>query len=126
MKIKRADFIAILFLFAAGVALSFVIFLPHTETGQAVEVRIDGVVKNTLPLSVDRTETITGSAGSNQLEIRDGVVYMTDADCHDKVCVRMHGISRSGQTIVCLPHKLVLAIVSPDSKVPELDAVTGQ
>ncbi len=51
---------------------------------------------------------------------------MKEADCPDKVCVGMRRISKSGETIVCLPHKLVIAIVNadPDSSVP--DAVTGK
>lgn len=126
MKINRADIVVILLLFVFGIVLSLVLFFPQKDSGQTVEVRIDGVVKDSLPLSSDRTETITSSSGINQLKIQDGVVYMTDADCHDKVCVRMNGISRPGQTIVCLPHKLVLAIVTSDGNAPELDAVTGQ
>lgn len=127
MKINRTDMILILLLFLFGIVISLMIYLPHTNSGNYVEVRIDGVTTDTYSLSENRTERIPcPNGGSNQFKIQDGVVYMTEADCPDKVCIDMHGISKSGETIVCLPHKLVLAIVRTDDESPELDAVTGQ
>lgn len=127
MKIKRTDMILILLLFLFGIALSLMIYLPHSDSGNYVEVRIDGVTTHTYPLSEDRLENIPcPNGGSNQMKIQNGVVYMTEADCPDKVCIGMRGISKSGETIVCLPHKLVLAIIRSDDESPELDAVTGK
>lgn len=130
MKVKRADIVFISFLILLGIGLSVGIYMPRTGSGSRVEVRIDGDTTASYLLASDHTETIfTPDGGSNTMQIRNGVAYMTAADCHDKVCVGMHGISKPGETIVCLPHKLVLAITDPDkdSEAPnEPDAVTGK
>lgn len=46
----------------------------------------------------------------NELVIEDGKAYLTYADCPDKICVKQGEISNEGETIVCLPHKLVIEI----------------
>lgn len=126
MKPKRTDIVLLLFLIIFGIGLSICVYLPHTDSGNYVEVRINGETRQTYPLSLNRTEKITcPDGGSNQFQIQDGIVYMTEADCHDKICVGMHEISNPGETIVCLPHKLVLAITGTRKDAPEPDAITG-
>lgn len=133
----KADKIFISILILIGLGLSAVIYFPRaTGSGSRVEVRIDGTAVTSYPLSSDRTETIScPDGGSNTLEIIDGAARMKEADCPDNVCVGMHRISKPGETIVCLPHKLVLAIVQAESdagspgsngnfSVP--DAITGR
>lgn len=127
MTIKRADKFFILFLILVGIGLGVGVYMPRTSSGGCVEVRIDGHAIASYPLSGDRTETIScPDGGSNTLEIKDGIAYMKAADCHDKICVGMNGISTPGETIVCLPHKLVLAIPDSESAPSEPDAVTGR
>lgn len=51
----------------------------------------------------------------NLLEIKDETIRMIDADCNDLVCVRSFGaISKPGETILCLPHKLIVEVRSTD------------
>lgn len=49
---------------------------------------------------------LADAGGTNTIRIEPGRVRMAAADCPDQICVRM-GWS-SGQTIVCLPHRVVL------------------
>lgn len=46
----------------------------------------------------------------NTVELSDGRIQIKSATCNDQVCVRTGFISRAGQTIVCLPHQLVIEI----------------
>ena len=57
-------------------------------------------------------------------EIKDGKVTMKEADCKDQICADHKAIEKSGETIVCLPHKVVIEIRSEDGKEQELDGVT--
>lgn len=50
----------------------------------------------------------------NICTIKDGIVSMTWADCPDQICVKTKEISKVGETIICLPHKVVLEIISED------------
>ncbi len=80
----------------------------------------------TYPLSENRTETIrTEDGGENTFYIEKNRVTMKEANCHDKICVNTRSISKNGETIVCLPHKLVLAIITEDSAPYVPDAVVG-
>ncbi len=46
----------------------------------------------------------------NKVVIAGGEVWMESADCPDKLCVEQGRISRSGQTIICLPNKVMVTI----------------
>ena len=50
--------------------------------------------------------------------------YNEEADCKDQICADHKAIEKSGETIVCLPHKVVIEIRSEDGKEQELDGVT--
>lgn len=127
VKRMKADKIFLFILFFIGLCVSAVIYFPRSASGSRVEVRINGDTVASYLLSSDYTETIScPDGGSNTLEIKDGAAYMKEADCPDKVCVGMHSISKPGETIVCLPHKLVIAIADPDSDSSVPDAVTGK
>ena len=48
--------------------------------------------------------------GHNKVVIAGGEVWMESADCPDKLCVGQGRISRSGQTIICLPNRVMVTI----------------
>ncbi|MFS1126291.1 NusG domain II-containing protein, partial [Enterococcus faecalis] len=41
-------------------------------------------------------------------------VRIKEADCDDQICVRRGWATKNGETIVCLPHKLVIEVRSTD------------
>ena len=57
----------------------------------------------------------------NTIVIENGQVWIDQADCPDKLCVKQGKISKGGRSIICLPHKLTI-LVQADSK-QEYDAV---
>ncbi len=125
MKLPKTDIIFLVILITTGLFLTILIYFPRNSAGTYVEIRVDGEKTAAYSLSADHRETLHTASGENTIIIRDGAVSMSDADCPDKVCVSMRRISRSGETIVCLPHKLVLEIRSSGSETSPLDAVTG-
>ena len=97
-------------------ALAFLTWLiPHiTEddtSGSEVVVLRDGNEIGRYSLSADNIIT------------SGGTVKVTDADCPDQLCVRQRSISKNGESIICLPHKLVITIDSPEES--DIDAVTN-
>lgn len=108
-KKKRNDIILIaVCLFAAASAFLAVRLLSHE--GGTVVVSVDGSEWGRYPLEDDITVTVPSDNGSNTLVIRDGEAYVTDATCPDGLCEKMHSISRSGESIVCLPNKVVITV----------------
>lgn len=59
-----------------------------------------------------RSLVVDGFQGESHVEIEGGRVRMVDSACPDKLCVRTGWISRPGQSIVCLPNRVVIEIVS--------------
>lgn len=68
--------------------------------------------------SINDTKTISIKSGGvdSVISIHDKGVEMTHANCPDKVCVKTGFINKSGQSIVCIPHKINIKIVPADSE----------
>ena len=92
--------------------------------GNVLVVR-DGRVVESYPLSEDITVTLWDEERThyNLLMIKDGSAEISDANCPDKICVRSRAIARDGESIICLPHRLVLSVHSERQR--DMDAVTG-
>ena len=83
---------------------------------------IDGKETASYPLSADFQTTIQIGEETNLLVIRDGKAMVQEASCPDGICVRHRPISKVGETIVCLPHQLVVKVVSSGEN--QVDSVT--
>ena len=119
------DIILIAGILAVGAVLALVLLLT-SKTGATVQVRVDGEIIKTFPLNVDIQYEITGSeGGKNLLIIENGTARVEEADCPDALCVNMGRISRGGQSIVCLPHKVVVEIVNEEKDSDDPDIIVG-
>ena len=121
--IKKADLILLAVLLIAGLAASFALARSGTGGGQ-VTIKSAGKKIGTYSLKENRTLLITkdghifncdgtdsqGETGYNILQIRDGKADMISADCHNHDCVDHRPISKDGENIICLPHKIVIQI----------------
>lgn len=121
--ITKADKLLILLFFITGILLTAAVYLPQSDKSGVLEVRQNGTLLMTLPLDVPATHTVGDAGHENHFTIKNGTVTMTKASCHDQTCVRTRGIRSPGQSIVCLPHRLVLTIAAKDPSDPSLDAV---
>ena len=102
-------------LIGALLAIVLTVFLVVTLTkkeGAYVEVVIDGELYATYPLAIPREVTLNG--GTNILVIEDGKAYLSYANCPDHTCVNTGKISYNGQSIVCLPNRITIKVVSTD------------
>ena len=92
--------------------------------GEAVAVvTIDGVEYGAYPLANDITERIELPDGSyNILTVSGGYAEVTEASCPDQICVKHNHIRYSGETIVCLPNRLVVEIKGGEEN--EIDGST--
>lgn len=100
-------------LIAVIIALIIVcaIFMRPTKSGSYVAILINGNQTAKYSLNEDfETDIITN--GTNHLIIKNGEAYISHADCKTNVCVKTGKISRVGESIVCLPHNLIIEIIS--------------
>ncbi|MFW6113473.1 MAG: NusG domain II-containing protein [Actinomycetota bacterium] len=76
-----------------------------------VAVSVNGEEVLVLPLDEDRPElVIDGYQGKSHIEIAGGRVRMVDSACPEKLCVRTGWISSPGESIVCLPNRVVIEV----------------
>lgn len=121
LPFKTADLILVGGLLVVAAVLFFCLH-SRPNDGRAVEVQVDGATVATLPLDIDTTFVINGAdGGHNTLVIADGKASVTEATCPDGVCVRHRAIERAGQSIICLPNKVVVRVVGE----PTVDAEAG-
>ena len=80
------------------------------EQGEEIWVEVNGEATDRIPLYLDCEYSLCG--GSNILVVKNGEAYLSYADCPDQVCVRTGRIRYAGQSIVCLPNRLVIKIVA--------------
>ena len=104
---KRNDALLICGLLLAA-ALMWLLVRPGGAGGWVV-VTADGEEAGRYPLDMERTVTI-GEEDYNVLYIAGGKASVIEANCGDHTCVRTGVIFREGETIVCLPHRLVISI----------------
>ena len=123
MKIKLEKRDKLLIVIVVCVALCA--FLAHQIIGGdgagKVTVKVNGELKGTYSLAEDQTIEING--GTNILQIKNGKADMTEADCPDQLCVHQKAISRTGESIICLPNQVVVSVQG--SKESELDGIVN-
>ena len=109
--IKKKDFLLGGGILAVALVLFLVMKVTGSEAGNRIQVTVDGEVYGTYSLTED--QVIEGDF-YNRIRIEDGKAYMEEANCPDGYCERQGKISGGAQTIVCLPHKLVVEVLEAD------------
>ena len=151
-RIKRADIVLIAVCLLTA-ALLGVFFVVHRETGSEVRILYDGIELKRVALysAMKDSGTETGSqyflityrddvvgvenlgnrpepklaegTRYNLISVTDGTVVVEAADCKDQICVRHKPVSSRGESIICLPHRLVVEIVGDEIPSESLDGV---
>lgn len=101
-----------LILIAVLIIFSLVPLVPSSQflvPNHAV-IKVDGVIIRKFDLSIDENFTLETSGGKNIVEIKSGAVSVIAADCPDKICIRSGAIKNVGETIACVPHKVLIEI----------------
>ncbi len=121
MKFKKKDLILVVGVVVIALLAGAAHFLLQGSGKEQVVVKIDGVVDATYDLNEEQEIIINN--GSNVLMIKDGKADMIEADCPDKLCVDQRVISKNNESIICLPNKVVVEVLSPEES--ELDGMTN-
>ena len=111
--IKKADIVlfAVLLVLGIGSTLLLGVFGFEKPEDAVVEVSVNGEVVRTAELNKDQTIEIDNEFGRNLIVIEAGRVFVKEADCSGHDCIKMGEISKGGQAIMCLPHRLIITIV---------------
>ena len=106
-KFKKLD-ILIVVLF---VILSLSVFLVFsTQRGTVVSVLVSGELYGTYSLFDDSVIEIETNKGNITVAIENSMVSVIESDCKDGECEKQTAISKKGQSVICLPLEIVVAI----------------
>lgn len=110
MKRREYVFIGVIMLSSIVWFIGSNLFMKM-QSGQ-VQITVDGKEYGIYSLNeAGKIQVETGN-GYNIIEIDQGEARVTDADCPDLLCVKMHAISKENQVICCLPHRVVVRVIS--------------
>lgn len=116
-KMKKKDVILIgSILLLALIAYGLLTFIQKNSTKEAVVViTVKEKVQGTYSLDKNQTIYIPDKQNAtNIIRILDGKVKMEEADCPDQICVNHRAIQYNNESIVCLPHQVVVEIQNKD------------
>ena len=124
LKKRKKDLIFIfsILIFAVFLLLIQRVYGNAQDEADLVKITVNQKLYGTYDLNKNQTITIQNDLGINTIQIQNKDVWMEEADCPDGYCKEQGHISKNKQTIVCLPHKLVVEI-SDDSEKSEPDSV---
>ena len=117
-KKKRKNDIALAVVIILLATAGLLLFNLTKSQGDYVIVKVDGVEKYRYSLNEDVDTVIyTGknNEGTNRLIIKDGEAYVSQANCPDKICAEHKPISNANESIICLPHRVSVEIISASS-----------
>ena len=108
--IKKADIILAIALIVIGLAMSYILSFGQ-DIGSELLVTCNGEKFGSYHLYEDREVAIERDDHINKVTIKDGIVSMSFSNCHGQDCIHQGEISKTGETIICLPNKVVLEII---------------
>lgn len=109
-KFKIGDAVIIAAVLLAAMLSSLVMWLP-AESGKIVEaVNSDGCI-GTFRLDTDGEYIIESGGYTLVLTVSDGKASVSESDCRCGICTAHAPVSRSGETIVCLPAGVSIRVI---------------
>ena len=119
-KLKN-DIIFTVTLLVAVCLAALVLLLVRTE-GDTVIVTVDGELYGEYSLKADQTVEIKSGDGYNLLVVEGGRAYVKSASCPDGICAAHRPVSHNGESIICLPNKVVVEIRTASDSQPDIIA----
>lgn len=120
--LKKGDYILLAVLLCVC-TVCFVCIHYFVPTGNTAVITVDNKQVHTMKLT-DNAEynVVINDTVANTVVVENGYVYVKAASCPDKICQHHKKINKKGESIVCLPNKMVVRINGADSN-EEIDGV---
>ena len=116
---KKKDFLLILCILIIAGAVWFIYSSCNAGTGGKLRISVDNQEYGVYNLDEDQVISI---GDTNKCQIKDGEVTMLYGECPDQVCVHSAAIDQKGQSIICMPNRVVLEIIDGEEDA-QIDAI---
>jgi len=117
IKINKREIIIIIALLILAFASYFII--NNKGPGAKAQIEVAQNLYGTYDLSKDQDIIIKDSKGQIIMtaKISNGTIRVITSTCRDKICIKEGAIDLSGQTIVCLPNKVVITVINDNNQI---------
>lgn len=114
--LKKRDIILIVSLLVVGIIALVIWHFVYSVDGKYVTIEQRDNLIGIYPLNVDKEIEIEHRGEVvNKIVIEDGYCYMEEAECPDHLCIKQGKVNKSGQTIVCLPNRVVVTVADSNN-----------
>ena len=120
---SNKKFIIIFALIFCVFAVGFFVINNTTPDSDTVQIKINGELHKELDINKDGMFVIKTDDGHSIVNVKNKEVFVVEATCPDKLCVRHGKLLNKYDSIVCLPNKIVIEYKNKSS---DIDAVTGR
>lgn len=118
---KKKDIILIISIMIIAMGTILVNKMLNSGKSDMVEIYVNNKLYKELPIDENKKIEINSGKNKNIVYIHDNGVEISHANCQDKVCVKTGFIKNPGESIVCLPHRVNIEIVSQDKNKKQYD-----
>ena len=121
MNFKFGDFLIVFFfLFLAFSGFK----VKNSNSNLKVEI-LTPFKKEIIDLTLNRKLRIKGENGFLVLEIKNKKVRVIKSTCRNKICIKTGWISKEGESIVCVPNRVIIKILGNSfQKKKRIDYIT--
>ena len=96
-------------------SIAAIFMINRSGSGTRTAVIRCGDIRYELSLAEDGRFRFDGiDAG---FEVKNGKIRLAEASCPDKICEKTGYIGSSGQSIICVPNKITVAVVGSDESI---------
>ncbi len=107
---KKNDIILVAIVLLIALSSLFFIKIYRSDDGNYVVVKENKKIVLKANLDVDKEYNIKTEAGYNLIKVEGGSVRVIASDCKNKICVNHRKIDSTNESIICLPHKVIIEV----------------
>ena len=111
-RFGKNDLFFISFLVIFCIVVCVWVYKGGAVEGSKITITVDGKEYGTYSLFQEQMITIGEGENQNIIQIKNGKAYMKEASCPDQLCVDQNEISFDKESIICLPNKVVITVIS--------------
>lgn len=112
---KKKDFILIFVILLIAVVSFGINHFTNAKSGKQIEIYVDNELYKTYDIDDEDEIKIESEEGYNVVKIHNHGAQITEASCPDKVCIHEGFITKPSESIVCLPNKVHIKIITDDT-----------
>ncbi len=121
---RKGDLVAVAVLVIAALAVWTGLLFASSGEHMTVQIYSDNELFLQISLPAE-DQTISIPDKQLALEIKNNRIGVLETDCPDHTCKKTGYISRPGQSIICLPNRVVVQIAGQSDTDSGIDAIAG-